>query len=816
MAAIDDLIEQIEDKVLRERLRAEADRITKEVKFGLKFEHHLPELTPIYSAKIRKGSVVAQRGNGLTDLWRVLSVTGRKAQCINRVNFDQRQIPLNDLVEVRQVGDPIFPAVIPIDRVRNGKDEGFWHTLIEADNYHALQLLEYLYTGQVDCIYIDPPYNTGARDWKYNNDYVDVNDRYRHSKWLAMMRRRLLLSKKLLHPKKGVLIVTIDEHEVHHLGMLLEDMFPGTFRQMITIVVTPGGVTQGRFSRVEEHAFFCFNEEAYPAPSTDDLLSSGATDNFDDEEDFWQSLIRRGVNPRREDRPGMFYPIYVDPKNQTITAVGDPLSLKETPDLSLAAEGKVAWPIRSDGSLGRWRIGPGSCRSLLSSGYLKLGGYDKKRQTWTVLYLQRNTISGIESGIINITGRDDITGAVLLSYAEGHGKLRPIKTVWNRSLHHAGTHGSSLLRNILKDGNKFAFPKSVYSTRDAIAAIVRDRPNALIVDFFAGSGTTLHSINLLNASDGGNRRCILITNNEVSEEEAKTLLSKGFRPGDPEWEREGICQGVTWPRNKFAILGKREDGSELPGDYLTGKVIKKEKPRKFQHISFTGVEQLNTAAKKKQLVALIDRIPQSDVRKDSAFVISDKYPATILFDEAKAEVWLEQIEELEHLAEFYIVTDKKAVFDDIKERITEMLGPMPVSEEQKRPLRQGFEANLEYFRLDFLDKDHVALGRQFREILPLLWLRSGAIGPRPELTNNKRIPSMLFPEKNTFAVLVDETDFGKFREQLEGKKLSHVFLVTDSEEAFQEMSSQLSVPHIIQLYRDYLENFVINKRESAE
>ena len=82
-----------------------------------------------------------------------------------------------------------------------------WHTLIEADNYHALQLLDYLYAGKVDCIYIDPPYNTGARDWKYNNDYVDANDSWRHSKWLTFMEKRLKLAQKLLKPDTGVIVV---------------------------------------------------------------------------------------------------------------------------------------------------------------------------------------------------------------------------------------------------------------------------------------------------------------------------------------------------------------------------------------------------------------------------------------------------------------------------------------------------------------------------------------------------------------------------------------------------------------------------------
>ena len=254
MAAIDDLIAQIEDKALRDRLRTEAERLTKTKKFGLVFEEHLPEMTPVYTAKIRKGSKVALRGGPLTDIWRVLSVGRKEAQCLHRASGVKKSISVADLVVVREFGEPIFPALTPVAKVHNGPDDAPWHTLIEADNYHALQLLEYLYAGQVDCIYIDPPYNTGARDWKYNNDYVDANDQWRHSKWLAMMKRRLDLATRLLNPFTGVLIVTIDEHEVHHLGLLLDELFSAAFRQMVTIVVTPGGVTQGRFARVEEHA----------------------------------------------------------------------------------------------------------------------------------------------------------------------------------------------------------------------------------------------------------------------------------------------------------------------------------------------------------------------------------------------------------------------------------------------------------------------------------------------------------------------------------------------------------------------------------
>lgn len=102
-----------------------------------------------------------------------------------------------------------------------------------------MQLLEYLYAEKVDCIYIDPPYNTGAKDWKYNNDYVDSSDAYRHSKWLSMMEKRLKIAKKLLNPKDSVMIVTIDEKEYLHLGCLLEELFPDARIQMISTMINP-------------------------------------------------------------------------------------------------------------------------------------------------------------------------------------------------------------------------------------------------------------------------------------------------------------------------------------------------------------------------------------------------------------------------------------------------------------------------------------------------------------------------------------------------------------------------------------------------
>ena len=189
MAVLDDLLQKVSDPVLRDRLTKEIHKATKHKKFGLVFEEHLPECTPLYDVPIKRGSRVAVRDTEIKETFTVLSVEDGTVKCVSNNDKGLHEIPLNDLVTVAEFGEPIYPYLQTIDTVCNAPDSDLWHTLIEADNYHALQLLEYLYAGKVDCIYIDPPYNTGAKDWKYNNDYVDSNDTYRHSKWLSFMQK---------------------------------------------------------------------------------------------------------------------------------------------------------------------------------------------------------------------------------------------------------------------------------------------------------------------------------------------------------------------------------------------------------------------------------------------------------------------------------------------------------------------------------------------------------------------------------------------------------------------------------------------------
>ncbi|MEJ7622611.1 MAG: DNA methyltransferase [Pyrinomonadaceae bacterium] len=810
MAALDGLIAQIEDKTLRERLGAEVKKLTDEKTFGLVFEDHLPELTPLYSEKIRKGSTVAIRGDDIANVWRVISVVGKAARCVNRRTSEERHIPATDLVVVLQFGEPIFPSLVPMDRVKNGSDDSPWHTLIEADNYHALQLLEYLYAGQVDCIYIDPPYNSGARDWKYNNDYVDGNDGWRHSKWLAFMKRRLRIAKRLLNRDTSVLIVTIDEKEYLHLGMLLEQVFPEARIQMVSTMINPANVARANgFGRSDEYIFVVMLGSAAPSRlhlPREWVSSKGRTHTG---KIRWDLLRRSGTNAERSHSPGCFYPIYVDPNTRRIDQIGSALPKGQSNAEGISGLTPVL-PIRKDGSAGNWQWAPNTLKDRIKQGRVKVGG--NPIRGFTIYILKDGEYAKIQRGEFQQEGIAD-DGSLRVEDNDSSFVMAVPGSQWRITGHDATQYGSRLLGDILP-GRRFPFPKSIYAVRDVVRFYVENNPKALIVDFFAGSGTTLTAVNLLNAADGGQRRSILVTNNEVSIEEAAGLTARGLQPGEEEWEALGICRSVTWPRSKFTIHGTRDDGTQLGGEYLAGTTVDREKPRSFTHIGFFEQETLRNVAMKKQLVSMIDGLPQTLVKETCPFIVSEDHDASVLFDPASADSWLDELEGQEHIFRFFIATSRKAHFDVLKARINELLGPQIIVEEKKRPMRKGFAANLAYFKLDFLDKNNVALGRQFHEILALLWLRAGAIGAVPELPRSMDIPAMLIPDKNPFAVLVDESKYREFLTAIESRNdLTHVFLVTDSEDAFHEMASEIAAPNVIQLYRDYLENFMINRGE---
>lgn len=808
MARLEEKIAEIKDPELRGTIAEEVKALKAQKKFGLVFEQHQPEVVRVYRVPVRAGLTVAKKASALTETYRVSRVRDGLAELVKDADDSRESAPVDSLTVVRRMGQAIHPALVPVDQVQNGDPSQPHHILIEADNYHALQLLEYIYAGKVDCIYIDPPYNTGARDWKYNNDYIDGNDGWRHSKWLTFMQKRLQLARRLLNPQTGVLIVTIDEHEVHHLGCLLEEVFPDYYRQMVTIVVNPKGVTQGRFSRVEEYAQFCFANGAYVKGLRDDLLTLDEAGSNSHKIPRWKGLLRSGTNARRQDRHKMFFPVLIDTHRKAIVGAGDFLPLNKMPDLKAKIDGlAAAWPIRSDGSLGNWGVGPASLRQLIDKGYVSLGGFDAKRKTWGISYLSKKLQKQIETGAISVIEFDKVKNSVAVEYAEA--RERQIKTVWHRSSHDAGAYGADILKAIFGEGRKFSFPKSLYAVRDAIVAVMRDKPNALIADFFAGSGTTLNAVNLLNATDGGQRQCILVTNNEVSEEEARNMSEQGLQPGDEAWDAVGICRSVTWPRNKFTILGKRDDGTALSGEYFTGRTVSKEKPRTIRQLGLAEGRTLSLV-QRKQLAALVPSLPQSKLQADEPWFLDDDSPVSVLWDVQQAAAWLEELTEADHLTDILVVTTENRLFNVLALQVKETLGPLMVEEGEKRPMAAGFAANLAYFKLDFLEPTEVAMGRQFAAILPMLWMMAGAKGARPEAPDAHA--HWLIPDVCPFVVLMREGRFREFLAKIEGRTdLTHVFLVTNSDSAYHDMCSDLPEHiEVVQLYKNYLENFKIN------
>ena len=814
MAAIDDLIRQVPDDNLRRRLQREAENLARQKRFGLVYEEHIPESVLLPGVAIRRASTVARREGESGGLFSVEKVENGQALCRPLAGGDMQTIPTDDLVAVARFGEAVYPYLQPLDSISTAGEADSWHTLIEADNYHALQLLDYLYHGQVDCIYIDPPYNTGARDWKYNNDYVDSSDQYRHSKWLSMMEKRLRLAKRLLNPKDSVLIVTIDEKEYLHLGCLLEEIFPEAEMQMVTnIINAKGAVRDGKFSRVEEYIFIVTMGTCRVSSMRQNMLDTTSVSSFESSNEVeWLGFRRRQASNTRGARPNQFYPIFVENDTGVIREIGDRID-EDVPRESIRVPDgcSALWPLKPDGTEMLWGLIPSVAKVNQSKGYIRVNNWNKETKTGTVQYLPSGIIEGIGNGTIDILGRKT-DGSVILQLNAGEKTTSP-KRVWNDPMHNAENYGTNLIKIFLL-GRKFPFPKSLYAVHDTLRFFVANKPDALIVDFFAGSGTTLHAVNLLNKEDGGHRRCIMVTNNEVSDEEAKQLSKQGYRPGDDEWERLGIARYVTWPRTTCSIKGVDINNQPIKGEYLTCLTEEKAHKRTFKQLTFY-IPQGNEGTKlKKQIVMLLgkDKLPQSKVTDNCSYIVDDDYSATILFDDKEIAEWLDAIEEQDHLREFYIVTQNNKLFKRAKERIEEMLGDYTTQEPMKYPMSDGFQANVEYFKLGFLDKNAVSLGRQFRQLLPLLWLKAGAKGKRPVLAEGDDIPPMIILPASGLAVLTDENRFTDFAQQIERHaEIDNVFIVTDSAAGFTHMNNELPGRKVYQLYKDYLENFTINQ-----
>ncbi|WP_380159879.1 site-specific DNA-methyltransferase [Kineococcus sp. R86509] len=583
MSRLNDLLRRLDasDPDLAKDLRREVDALADRRSFGLNFERHVPEAVELPGRPVRKGDkvrVLAPRGSRIAyqdeRLWRVIGITKndegtRNASLELLAGGEQSTSLVDDLIVVAEFRDPIYPGLVSTGTIERGDGKPF-HTVINAENYHALQTLLFTHRGKVDCIYIDPPYNTGAKDWKYNNDYVEGDDLYRHSKWLAFMERRLLLAQELLNPKDSVLIVTIDEKEYLRTGLLLEQTFPDARIQMVSSIIAQKGVARSQqFYRTDEYIFFvAFGSAAVAKLALADEWQLGKGTSAAAGGVVWSQLRRAGTNSLRTDRPRLFYPIYIDPTGPRIVGAGDPLSLSANRSTVAAPDGAIiAWPLRPDGVEANWQISPTALMSLVTKGFVRIGRANANG--YPISYLKRGSIEKIEQSLVAIAGRDPVDGHVLLDSGEYEHTFIP-GTQWNISSHDATYHGSQLLNKLIGQG-RFSFPKSVYAVEDALRFYVDNKKNAVVVDFFAGSGTTAHAVMRLNRADGGARQSILVTNNEVSSDEVAALRTAGFRPGDDTWESKGIFRLATEPRIRAAALGVDKQGIRIDGDYKFGQ-----------------------------------------------------------------------------------------------------------------------------------------------------------------------------------------------------------------------------------------------------
>lgn len=699
MAHLDTLIAMIPDEKLRSEIRDQVDRLTAKTSFGLVFEEHRPETLQLPGFKIVRGSKVVFKNGSTAGIWTVLRITNDVATIVRAGDTSERTTAgVDDLVLIREFGDPIYPGLKRVGAVIRGGDKPF-HTVINAENFHAAEMLLYPYENKVDAIYIDPPYNTGAKDWKYNNDYVDTEDTYRHSKWLAMMERRLEVAKRLLNSRGSVLIVTIDEKEYLRLGLLLEKVFPTAKRQMVTSVINTKGVARGReFSRVEEYIYFVYIGDQGPLPTSDNMLV--VPDENPGAETIWLSMLRRGTAAARADRPSMFYPIFVSEKSGAIHSVGQPLPAGADRSSAPVPEGCIAvWPLRTNGSEGRWQIGRESFVGAISEGTARLGRRNARTGQWAVNYLNEGARARIEAGELAVLGKDD-SGALIIDARASNERLTAARTVWNRSSHDASTYGTSLLSQFLPD-RKFPFPKSLYAVEDTLRFFIKDKPDATVLDFFSGSGTTAHAVMRLNHQDGGRRKSILVTNNEVSAAEQAELRERGLEPGDEAWEARGIFEYVTMPRVIAAVTGVSTLGEPVKGSY------------KF-----------------------VDEFKMSD----------------------------------------------------------------------------GFEENVEFFKLTYEDNQLVRLGRKFEAIAPILWMRAGAEGERIDMLPED---GWALPKKGYYGILTDIDQWEPFVDAVNARDdVRSVFIVTDSQAEFEAINVQIDQGiDSVRLYSDYLQSFEINTRQ---
>ncbi|MGH2958993.1 MAG: DNA methyltransferase, partial [Solirubrobacterales bacterium] len=335
--------------------------------------------------------------------------------------------------------------------------------------------------------------------------------------------------------------------------------------QLISSLINPAAVARkGYFGRSDEYLLIVMLGSAGAQPlalGEDWITSKGRTHKG---EIRWDLLRKSGSSPTRDGHPETFYAFFVTEDGGQIHSVGDPIGVGASRGDVIPPAGTFAvWPIRKNGTEGRWRLQPSTVRKVLAQGCLRLG--TPKGETTPIYYLAEGEREKIKRGLYKVIGHR-IDGSVVTSVLESEDRRTIPSTQWRIPSHDATQYGTRLLSSFLP-ARTFPYPKSLYAVEDTLRFFVSDKPDAVIIDFFSGSGTTAHAVMRLNRQDDGRRSSICITNNEVSAIEQSVLRGRELRPGDADWEALGICEYVTKPRLAAAVTGETPEGEKIQGSY---------------------------------------------------------------------------------------------------------------------------------------------------------------------------------------------------------------------------------------------------------
>jgi len=491
--------------------------------------------------------------------------------------------------------------------------------LIEGDNYHALSVLNYTHEKKIDVIYIDPPYNTGSNKWIYNNKYIDSEDEFRHSKWLSFMSKRLKLARNLLKDS-GVIIVTIDDYEIHSLGLLMDEIFGEHNRMSILLIESnPRGRTSNAFFATSHEYYLFYGKNTSKCKIENLPLNEEqiAVFKHKDEISYYRLLPLRksGAASRRNDRPKQFYPIYVNTNN---------LELSLT---KLSNDWIEILPIDKSNEERVWKLGRVNCEKYIKS-----------------------------CDVIAEKGRVGIR----LSQKDRIKLGRKPKTLWIDPKYDASAHGTNLIAEILGKRNIFDYPKSLYAVIDSLKTIILSNKDALILDFFAGSGTTGHAVLELNKEDDGNRQFILCTNNENNN-------GNGYK----------IAEDICYPRIKKVIEGYKN----LKGEWVEGLGGN----LKYFKTDFVDAEPTDKNKKK-----LTDQVTEMICIKEGTFELvlnqkdykifkNNNHYAGIILDQLVIPEFKKTIKDINGKFSIYVFSLSDETFDeefsDVKQKIK--LSPIP-------------------------------------------------------------------------------------------------------------------------------------------